>query len=282
MTPEARAELTHKAAYVIALPLTIALHNAIYQYLRTGKGPDELKDYMFPKTGDVTPDGDAERIQPMSYLKDIYSVTHHPLSTIENKAQPVISMMSQMVNNKDYYGDEIRNADDPLVKQLMQEAEFVGKTLEPFSLRNMQEQAGRSQVSTGTKIGNWFGYLPAPREVVRTQAENDMGEILAKRGRAELTPEEADKAQTKQVLIAGLRGNHDVDLQQALNDAIAHGVTNEQLLKIAKQAGMEPAQAKFKALSVDDAMKIYLEAPDWQKATFREIMADKLDKQKAK
>src|SRR5204862_1290930 len=33
------AELTHRAAYVMALPITVGMYGALYQYLRTGEGP---------------------------------------------------------------------------------------------------------------------------------------------------------------------------------------------------------------------------------------------------
>src|SRR5206468_372550 len=82
LTGKAReAELTHRASYVAALPVTVGLYGAAYQYLRTGEGPQELKDYFFPKTGEVDADGNAERVQVPSYMKDMIAYAGHPWET---------------------------------------------------------------------------------------------------------------------------------------------------------------------------------------------------------
>jgi hypothetical protein len=41
--------VTHRMAYVAALPIVTAIVGAMTQYLFTGKGPTELKDYFFPR-----------------------------------------------------------------------------------------------------------------------------------------------------------------------------------------------------------------------------------------
>jgi hypothetical protein len=39
----------------MALPITVGMYGALYQYLRTGEAPKEIKDYFYPKTGESTP-----------------------------------------------------------------------------------------------------------------------------------------------------------------------------------------------------------------------------------
>ena len=52
--------MTHKMAYIVALPAVVALYGSMYQYLRTGSGPTSLKDAFYPRTGNVNPDRGAE------------------------------------------------------------------------------------------------------------------------------------------------------------------------------------------------------------------------------
>jgi hypothetical protein len=93
-----------------------------YQMLRTGEGPSELKDYFYPKTGELDPDGNPERVQVPSYMKDLFAYAGHPWETVKHKVSPAAGSVFEMLENEDFYGDQIRNPDDPLVKQVKQEA----------------------------------------------------------------------------------------------------------------------------------------------------------------
>ena len=55
-----------RANYVIALPIIAGATAAMYQYLKTGKGPTEPMDYIAPKTGGLNADGKTpERLYPI-------------------------------------------------------------------------------------------------------------------------------------------------------------------------------------------------------------------------
>ena len=157
-----RPEDLHGLGFVVGYTMTAALMGAIMQYLHTGKGPQELEDYFFPKRED------GRRVVAAPYVKDAYQFVKDPARTIENKASPLISTMSQMFNNRDYYDHPIRNVDAPLVKQLQQEAEYVGRQFLPFTL---QPYAGNPQKrpralpggdTTEHKVENFLGVTPAP------------------------------------------------------------------------------------------------------------------------
>ena len=277
LTPGEHGVLTNRAAYLFALPLTVGLYGAIYQYLRTGKGPEELKDYFNPKTGDQDADGNDERVRLPSYTNDAQSVASHPVQTVLNKLAPLPAAMIAMLGNKDFYGDEIRNADDPAMKQIAQEVAYVAKEFEPFALRNMQEQSGRAETTTATKLGNWFGIKPAPREVIRTPAQNEMADIAGRRSGSR-TPEEADAAQARATLLAALRDPKHRDVQAAVTDAIErHGVTAPQIGKLLKEAGTSPAQERFKTLTVAQAIDVFKKSTPREQAMFGELLLKKVE-----
>jgi hypothetical protein len=152
----------HGLGFVVGYTATAALMGAVMQYLHTGKGPQQLEDYFFPKRED------GRRVVSAPYVKDAYQFVRDPARTLENKASPLISTMSQMVHNRDYYDHPIRNVDAPLVKQLQQEAEYVGRQFLPFTL---QPYAGNSQkrptpLAGGNtpehKVENFLGVTAAP------------------------------------------------------------------------------------------------------------------------
>lgn len=281
VTPGAASPaLTHKAAYVMALPVVAGLYGATYQYLRTGEGPSELKDYFYPKNGAVDADGNPERSQLPTYMKDVASYRRDPVGTVLNKTSPSVSLIMAMLRNQDFYGDQIRNPDDPAVKQAMQEARYVLKAAVPFTIRNANELVGRGDPSMASKAANFFGITPAPRAAVRSDAQNAMAEIVARRGKAELTPEQRESADARRAILAGLRGNTGVDLRDAVTHAVDSKLLSEDdIARLIRRAQLSPAQERFRSLSYDDALRIFLLAERPEQERFADILAKKIARQ---
>jgi hypothetical protein len=127
---------SHKMAYALALPTTVGLLGALTQYALTGQKPEELKDYFYPKTGGKRPDGSDDRVSLPSYMKDVYSVATHPISTVEHKANPLLSSVIEALNNQDFYGNQIYDPHHPAAGL----AKYAAGQFVPFSVRNFQQQ----------------------------------------------------------------------------------------------------------------------------------------------
>jgi predicted MPP superfamily phosphohydrolase len=56
-------------------------------------------------------------VQLPTYVKDVVH-SSHAAETIKHKLHPLIGVF-EMLDNEDYYGDQIRNPDDPIVKQAL-------------------------------------------------------------------------------------------------------------------------------------------------------------------
>lgn len=201
--------VTRKMAYAVALPITVATIGAMYQYMKTGKGPDELRDYFYPKTGKTLPDGTPERVDFPSYLKDIYAYTKHPGRTVMNKLHPMWSMLHQMWANKDYYGAQIRNPDNPLVKQVQEELAFVTRQFVPFSVRGAQRRAGAKE-SREVQAESFMGIMPIPPEIARSAAQNKIMEYgVARMPQGAKTPEEQQRLELKRDLESQIESPED-------------------------------------------------------------------------
>lgn len=168
-------DVGHKIPYVLGLMFTTALMGAITTYLMTGKGPDELKDYIFPKTGRLLPDGSAERISLPSYAKDIWEYAHHPGTTLIHKANPIFGEISDQWNGTDYFGHPIYNpSDKSTVFDWHTEdraRHFFGEAL-PFSIQGQKQLQGAKEPGF---IGEAFSAMPfvglAPAPGVVTNPE---------------------------------------------------------------------------------------------------------------
>lgn len=254
----ARGKLTHRGAYLIALPMAVGFLGGVIHYLYNGKGPETLKDYFYPRTGRLDDDGNEERVQLPSYLKDITAVGHHPVQTSLHKLHPFISTVSDMLMNENFYGNQIRNPHDPLVRQFIQEAEYVGKEFLPFGVRNVLRDKGQSLT---TKVANFVGITPAPREAVRTPAQNYTSEVLSKRGGRGATPEEVEERNRARGVKQGYRSG-DLSREEVTDSMRAGALTRRQRDQLVRTKGTPPSVARFKQLGWEDAERAYALADD--------------------
>jgi len=258
------AFMTHKLAYTISLPIMAGMMGAITTYLYTGKGPDTLEDYYHPKTGRQNDNGDDERVNLPSYMKDVFAYKRHPWQTVQNKLHPMIGVIADMLNNKDYFGDMIRNPDDPLVVQLQQEAMFVAKSVEPYGISNMMQQKQRGQSAT-TQALSFVGITPASREDTRSPAENLMAGYIAQSTPGDATPEQKATYGIRRD-IRGLARAGQTATPDIINAVKSGAISRQSVETTARNAMLPPSVVSFKKLQYDQAVKVYnLGEPDEQR-----------------
>jgi hypothetical protein len=268
-----RGRFTHRASYVVALPVAVGLYGAIYQYLMTGQGPGELKDYFYPKTGRLDQDGNPDRVVLPSYMKDIASYAKHPVQTMGHKLHPLIGTVAEMLQNENYYGDQIRNPHDPIVQQAKQVATYLGDQVIPIAIRNAAEQRRREQ-SLAVRAQSFVGIVPARREDVRTKAQNRMQEYLSQ-GAGGLTPEQQAAGRQRADVLAGLRnktlgpGELGAKVQQGL-------LTLPGAKRLARRAQIAPTLDKFKRLSLPEALDVYRMATPTERRVWRPALQQKV------
>ena len=194
-------ELTHKMSYVISLPIVTGFYGAIAQYLMTGEGPRELKDYFAPRTGKVFPDGRAERVQLASYMKDVLAATKgvglSPMAPFKvagnigematHKIHPLFSSLVEMFENEDFYGAAIRDPRDPEGQQIVDTVRYAFEQVTPFGLRQL---TGTGQMPPKPGFERSYpelpliGITPAPAAIERTAEEQ--AKVQAKTDRMKL------------------------------------------------------------------------------------------------
>jgi hypothetical protein len=199
--------MTPKMAYIVALPYVTALLGAAVFYLYNGKAPETLLDYFYPRTGKIKSDGNPERITLPTYMKDIFAYRAEGTQALLNKVHPEISAIADMIQNQDYYGTEIRNPNDPLVKQLQDLFAYQAKQFVPFTITNYlaRQSAGEGPVSAAQ---SFFGITPAPGYITKTPLQTEIGNLYDKRfGGGSQTKEQADiehqKAAVRQLYVSG-------------------------------------------------------------------------------
>ena len=269
----ARLKPSYRSDYVIALPLVVGTVGAIYQKLRTGKDPESLLDYFCPQTGGIDENGNPQRIIFASYIKDlikplilmsqgdISAVADEGGKTIINKASPSFSIIAQMLNNRDFYGDEIRGTGDPIQTQALDFAKYLlANTATPFSVKNMGQMKG----DIGTKAQAFMGMVPAPKIATQTRGQIRAEEFLRKSpglGKAK-NKFESGNYRLRKDLIFQLKINPEQGMQAMLEAYKSGKISESQGNTYFKDAQKTPLQAASNHLAAEDISDVILDTND--------------------
>lgn len=79
-----------RTAYALAFPIAVASMSTIYQFMKTGEAPSELKDLVYPRTGGQQPGMGGKGLVPErallpGYHKDLVAYFKHPQREAKNK-----------------------------------------------------------------------------------------------------------------------------------------------------------------------------------------------------
>ena len=267
-------EVTPRMAFAFALPLVTGLIGGVLTYLWTGQKPDTWKDYFYPKRKDGT------RVSIPGYMKDVIGFKEHPLSTVSNKLSPLLELTAEGVNNRDFYGTEIRHQDDPYVKQLVQVSKWAAMSARPFAISGAAKLLKREGEDTSTFSSTMaaaarhpgdvllgqLGFQPAPASIQNSDALNKAREYeQINRPSGTKTQEQTDH-QNAMHLIEDMYRLHNVN-QGTIDNLKSQGKISEQdLLRARLYSKTDPLTRAVRSLSPEQALNVYKVAtPDEQK-----------------
>ena len=135
--------LDEKVSYVASLASTYLIQNGILTYLHTGKMPEGM-DWLAHPTGQTDEKGNPVRNVISGYMKDVLSFIAGPsvLGELENKANPLLSLIYQLAGNKDHFDNDIRDKSTSGPAQVGQVAKYTAGQLEPISVSKTRRKGG--------------------------------------------------------------------------------------------------------------------------------------------
>lgn len=164
---EGDSAVSHKMAHTVGLVGTIMFYNAVYGYLH-GRPPKEMEDYIHP----MGPDG--KRVEIPSYLKETENQARAAKSLAHGDIQPELDVAHGKINpglatameslfNQDYFGNTIRNRNDPLVRQTEQYFNYLFSQATPFGMRNRPDLPQNRAWNSASRMEQWFGINPVKK-----------------------------------------------------------------------------------------------------------------------
>lgn len=195
----------------------------------TGENPEGTPgvspDYIFPRVGGTNPDGSPRRLTTMFYNREVPMLAKHAqeygggfgglgmgtMAMIWNKMmfQPI----TELYNNRDYFGREIMDTNAPGWKQAMQAIESLGASqLLPMSTtgaQRVEETGGRP----AEKYLSYAGFGPAPGYAEKSAIQNRIAHLYQNYVAPGAKPYEAEEVTRgrqvarNQLLMAKQRGD---------------------------------------------------------------------------
>jgi diguanylate cyclase (GGDEF)-like protein len=175
ITDATMSRLTNRLGYMITLNAIVAASGSLLQYAMTGQGPQSIKDMAFPRTGRKNADDSDERLALPTYVKDEFSLSKHPLTTIQHKLHPMLSMLAELASNKDFYGTQIYDPNASVPAEAKQVLEYFVRGFEPYAVSGAVKnaQAGSNPVMQALPF---IGVTPAPGDISRSKFQDYVAE----------------------------------------------------------------------------------------------------------
>jgi hypothetical protein len=294
--------MSQRMAYDIALPIASMTANYAMQWFQTGQQPDlktEAGRLLYEhKNGQKDDWGNDKYSGVPSYTKDVMSWVKQPaFDTITNKAHPLISALSQIVRNRDYFNTKISNPDDDYGKQALDVGKFATGQMMPFGINNTIKAIGtqgKTPMETAQNTLNYaknasghnivnailpnIGMAPTPSSLTMTDAQKKASEIIQdKMPQGSKTQEQTDQSQLKSQLRKAVIGQ--TQLPEIVLQAVRDGqISKDDAKKIWTERNEQPLAREVKSseVSIADTTKIWALATDVEKEQIRPEIIKKI------
>jgi hypothetical protein len=169
----------HKAIYGVTYMANVALYGGLMTWAMSGKAPESLEDYVFPRTGETNPDGTPGRVTTMFYTREPAMVTAHVReqglfggigSLAASKSSGVFGALAEFATGLSHFNQETRDPDGSYIKQLQQTLAHALGELEPISIQNIQDIKGQP----GQAARSLLGFTPAPKYLTDSPVESEI------------------------------------------------------------------------------------------------------------
>jgi hypothetical protein len=190
----ARAGELQRAAFTGSYVALGAVITGTLSYLLSGE-PPEGKDFFYPRTGEMNPDGTPKRLNTPLYNREFASIYSHVKTEgleagmtklVTNKASGVFGLVGSLWTGLDSMGREFRDPNDRLYQKAEQTVQWLfGEEIQPISMEGI-----RNSDSPVLKALSVAGFGPAPKYAMETEVQGEVKATYHKYNSGKATPYE--------------------------------------------------------------------------------------------
>jgi len=267
--------LTDRAAYTFSMVMTTMVINGILTWMLTGDDPED-KDFFAFRTSEKNAKGEHIRFMLPTYMKDLVAYWNAPMTTVLHKTHPLLSMISDIVRNKDYYGRPIAERDHNIAEKIFDVSKYGAKSFEPFWVRGVRK-VQETEKGVGSKIAPFFGVMPAPKYIANSEAENLMYEI--KQSKPLFPSANPDASKSRREIIDLIRkGKINRDAESIKRAIEKRGIilNSYQRHRIFQDSKESTFSDQFKRLTAKEAYEVWQVATNKEKKQVSRIFRSKI------
>lgn len=264
-------KLNQYTAWLIGTALVTAIGGSLITMALGHRKPEGLKDALYPVTDDKT----GMRVSMATYLREIMHFGHSPWGWVKSSASGDIGKALDIWENQDFYGNDVRNEDDPGWRQVVDSLQhFFPIPISIASFRQAKQEGGNAVA----KYSGLAGFPKAPRYIEQTAAEQKASEYSGgNRKTGGRTRFEADRSKAESKIRNLYRRGDMKEAEKAVNEAEDNGLIDSRDVKsIAKQSGTGYLKGAVKGLSMPQALRVYEAATDKEQEEIKREVRDKV------
>jgi hypothetical protein len=254
-----KSDISYRLIYATTYTIYAAMIGGLMTAAFTRKPPQSTMDYFYPRTGGTNPDGSPERLNTVFFTREPLSYLNHwkkeglmqgTANLIIDKENPVLSSIGQIMNNKDFYGYQIHDPNDPILQQTKDFLKYVTDAISPISISSFQRAS-----TPVSKIMSFAGFSEAPKYIAESGIQTKIFSLFDQRfGGGVKSLADKKKANAKSE-IRRLYQSGDINgANKKMQEAISEGyfTTNASIAKFFKDSDIPTDVRSFRSLLAED------------------------------
>lgn len=287
-------KLDPNMAWVLGVGATTAVLGTIASKMMTGKTPWEwvdedekngmslpgaiLVEITHPRIGGYDDHGKPNRISLPTYYRDYEHLMSSPARYAKGSISTLWTKIPEVWNNKDFYGQQVYNPNDPLWKEA---ADGLAHLINmPFGFSNYM-QAKESGGNANAAILGFLGFTKAPREVDMSVAEKTANKIILEKmdGLPGRNEKQQAHSEARREIIHMMKQNDPEAHGKMLNYIQGGKLQQKDTSRIEKVAQASWLQSMVGGSSMDarHAMDVWADADRTERGLLVNIMISKIN-----
>lgn len=195
LAQKAKAGMLDRPLFVMFYTTQVMLYSGLLTWALTGQSPQDLIDYLYPKSGETDAQGKPERLNTPFYPREFAAIAKHVehegvapglWHVISNKSSGVVGLVKQWATGVDWRGAEVRDPNSPWHQQVRDTLGATLGDLEPISIGQLRE----SEKTSKDAALAFSGFGKAPKYVTQSNAEAGISTLYKKYYAPKQTPYE--------------------------------------------------------------------------------------------
>lgn len=254
-------------------------YGGLMTWALSGKSPENLLDYIYPKNGEKNKDDTDQRVSTMFYPREFMAIYKHMENEgvvsglghlASSKASGVLGLTNEWASGVNAFGQEIADPDAPMYKQLEQKLAYTLSDLTPISISAIREQASENPLKTG--VMNVAGFSPAPKYITESGTQAEIKRLYLKYYAPKQTPYEKARYSDDARKLRTMYDSNDMEGYSELLDKVREKydltAKDEMRLQQNLMRGTDPSLSMFKHLTWQQQKKVLDAMSEDERATY--------------